>query len=955
MDNGIIDVVLGLALIYAIVSLLAMKLQETLTGNLMRRRVSTLHQLVLEAVGQDAALKNKVMNNPLVFALFKGSSAKQGMFSRGPSAIPPDLFARSLLMELNGGAHPSGQFSTPTAFLAAKAPAETPLPKIWGSMAGLIAGRETSWPAFEGAIADWFTDIGDRSEGWFQREAMWTSLGLAFVLAAALNIDTVHIAATLSTDPEMRQGLADLAERVNAEKLRSDGKTPSAAPADDGSAVRPMTQVSAGMVDAITRLTDAFVRDKVVAEYQFNLVELKSNCAILMGQEVAGSPSDLAASGALVVKRDATLSRRAGVTPESFLSNSDIWLNVLPLLMSRIESAQLDPDTAPDLYRGAFRCIAHVSSWVRSAVPASSDSQVRTLMQEAAVALESAKSGLLALLERQRSTQSVRRLFLADPEVFRDCASGSRVTRAGFETCMARGLAQQVRLPIGPWGATTRQQFCKAVEAKPACAAPGLAPIDASKQLAACPAAAVLVQAPAPDKDGGYFCNASYEGNPDLGIPAIRLAYAGDLAGLGGMWLLGIAITAFFVSLGAPFWFDVLSRVVNIRATGRKRTADENALRGKGTLPPPPPAATRDTLPAVSGPDTTPFADARNRFEDNLVVRDVVSLQLALKVEATGRLDTATRNAIAAFCKANGVPGTDELDLILFEKIVRRTATNSPVLRSGNRATSGQASGDVKGLAASLTKLLDFPGRIATDEARFTPDLRALAVLYRYKKEDGTPPQDRAVVKQAVEQPAALDEIDDALAIEIKLAAVTPAAKFARDSAGWLDWALGELGQLERDSPRRDTSNPRICEYLDTAVKDAGNGGDRTAWCGAFAAWVLKKHIATLDSKDPTQSALQSRLQPVADPLLAIHWKTWGSGDRGGAGTTGAAAARQALPGDLVLFKPTGPDSTGHVAFVVKTDTAGSRIWVVGGNQTHGSCVSVTSFEGADVVCVRQP
>jgi hypothetical protein len=33
---------------------------------------------------------------------------------------------------------------------------------------------------------------------------------------------------------------------------------------------------------------------------------------------------------------------------------------------------------------------------------------------------------------------------------------------------------------------------------------------------------------------------------------------------------IGLAMTAFAVSFGAPFWFDLLGRIVNLRATGPK-------------------------------------------------------------------------------------------------------------------------------------------------------------------------------------------------------------------------------------------------------------------------------------------------------------------------------------------------------------------------------------------------
>ena len=39
--------------------------------------------------------------------------------------------------------------------------------------------------------------------------------------------------------------------------------------------------------------------------------------------------------------------------------------------------------------------------------------------------------------------------------------------------------------------------------------------------------------------------------------------------------LIGLSITAFAVSLGAPFWFDLLSKFMNVRGTGNKPATTE--------------------------------------------------------------------------------------------------------------------------------------------------------------------------------------------------------------------------------------------------------------------------------------------------------------------------------------------------------------------------------------------
>jgi hypothetical protein len=47
-----------------------------------------------------------------------------------------------------------------------------------------------------------------------------------------------------------------------------------------------------------------------------------------------------------------------------------------------------------------------------------------------------------------------------------------------------------------------------------------------------------------------------------------RNASAGDWNGL--RWAVGIAITGFSLSFGAPFWFELLVKLVNIRRSGKR-------------------------------------------------------------------------------------------------------------------------------------------------------------------------------------------------------------------------------------------------------------------------------------------------------------------------------------------------------------------------------------------------
>jgi len=52
-----------------------------------------------------------------------------------------------------------------------------------------------------------------------------------------------------------------------------------------------------------------------------------------------------------------------------------------------------------------------------------------------------------------------------------------------------------------------------------------------------------------------------------------------------GFWnsILGCFVTALAISLGAPFWFDLLSKLVKLRGTGEKPTEDKEKNKSSGT------------------------------------------------------------------------------------------------------------------------------------------------------------------------------------------------------------------------------------------------------------------------------------------------------------------------------------------------------------------------------------
>jgi uncharacterized protein (TIGR02594 family) len=888
MDNVILDVLLGLVLIYLVMSLLAMKFQEYLVGDLLRRRVGNLHDLVRVAVGDDDTLRAKIIANPLIDSLSESAKRRSGNVvwaARGPSAIPPELFARALLMELNDGSHPSEAFATPLDFLSSKEEVAKP---VWQSLRGLLPGAQGVWPAFESAIATWFTEVGERSKGWWQRESQRWSLLVALALAAALNVDTMFVAERLAEDPSMRRALATLAEQVNSVfgpegqnegEGASAGTTPAAVVPR-----RPALRAAEQIANATANLAEAFA-DDAVAAFGFDRFTVQAACTENFG-----------------TKFDAGHKPKTPVNTK-FVSNADTWLNVLPALRAEIGNTAAEPANAPSTLRDAYKCLGHIAAWVGSATTASKSAATRKLMTDATLALDQARTSVLELIELAPNPLMLKRFYLRDPDAFEDCVSVPGTTRPQAEACMLKAQTARVTLPVGHTDENWRMRFCRvARDGEP------------------------IKQATLP------VCDREFGGNSALGIAKMQLTARGGDIGTLLTWLGGIAITALFVALGAPFWFDVLSKVTKVRAAGRMLDEAEPQR-----LPAPLPGPHADAGGQREGEDGRGGGTlARNDFERSLLEREIVSVQQRLGVvPASGIFDTETRAAIERKSRDLGLPATNEISLTLYEQVTGRAPSAVPVLREPDRPQRGEPHRLAMPLASKLMTLLEFKFRLSAHETAFSDELRALAVLYRFKVDAASPERDREVFALATDQPEALDEIDDALMNQILARPDAPV--LARDAkAPWIDWALGELGQVERNRTAREESDPRICEYLDVVKPALGKLGDTTPWCGAFVAWVVTHYNNELNQhRSPALST------PPASSAAALSWKSWGN----------PRAAGTPQRGDVVVVKTAADGSRHHVGFCFDADAV--HVWLLGGNQARGTRVSLSRFPIGDVEHTR--
>jgi hypothetical protein len=901
VNNAIIEVVIGLVLVYLTVALLATKLQELWFGTMWKGRVKNLHLAVFEASGRDDKMRERIFANPLVFGLFEGKEATQGAWWQrpsGPSAIPPDVFARALLIEVDEttpGRHPSEQFTTPAAFVAERG---NDARAVWKSLRALLPGNESSWRSYEAAVARWFCDITDRSSGWYQRKMQGMGFALALLLAGLLNIDTFYIAEALSTDPDQRRALVTLAEDIDRLARSDAGATvPAAAAAAPSTrpvaalSDRPALLVSTRLDDAMGQLDFVYKHDDAIANSTPNLFPVHKHCAVVDEAEL----------------------------DDYKLSNTFDWLYVLPALKASIDNTRVappagrvDPLSTRQTLEQAFRCLSQIRAWAKAA-PVAKEERSRKAMQEATAALDDAKNGLLAMLQDLRAGRSVRTLFQRDPEVFAECAGQSGGSRAVFEDCARRAGAETLQLPVLFTQRNVRMQFYRAVE------------LDEKDRF----------QGPK---------ELQFVGNSLLGLPRMELVPMPLLERW--TWVAGVLASALFISLGSPFWFGLLEKVMRLRSMGKTREDEERSAAARGLVTTPTETETKtDAAAAGQEPAREPFSFAVNEFERNsLQPRDIILLQQHLGMAShTGNLDEATRAAIEDFTRKQGLPPTNQLDSSLFFRITGRPSSATPIVAGQGRLQRGQEHPAVPELADTLQKMMGLQNppaqRVPATERRFSDDLRALALLYRYKTDTAADPQ-RQVFDDALKRPEVLDRVDETLLAAIR-ASATSGLTLSVDPAPWMDWAIGELGQVERNEKTVAASNPRICEYL--AAAGLPNDGDATPWCGAFVAWVVNQH----NSHASANAALPA-LPPT--PAGAVHWKGWATSR-----SVDASGHIEARRGDVVLMRSADTDGTirHHVGFCLLAEP--DRIWLLAGNQAKGTRVCLRAIPRQHVEAVNGP
>ncbi len=207
--SEILDVAIGLALVYLIVSVICSAAREGIEAWLKTRAVYLEHgirQLLQDRDG--TKLAKDVFKHPLVFGLFTARTYKPGknsekpaLMRRGtglPSYIPSRNFAKALLDiavrgPLDDPAASERNAEPMSLDSLRRGAANMENAEIRRVLLTAIDGAQGDLNNVQKAVEDWYDSGMDRISGWYKRSTHKIVLALGLLIAVGMNVDSIAV------------------------------------------------------------------------------------------------------------------------------------------------------------------------------------------------------------------------------------------------------------------------------------------------------------------------------------------------------------------------------------------------------------------------------------------------------------------------------------------------------------------------------------------------------------------------------------------------------------------------------------------------------------------------------------------------------------------------------------------------------------------------------------------
>jgi len=233
-NSTTLEVAIGMAFIYLLLSLFCTAFNEAIAGILgsraktLERGIESLFTGGLKSKGGDngkggvapaISLTEAIYDHGLVQSLYRSTASEKatGLLSRFgsrlPSYIPSRTFASALLDVLfpQTTATIEGKSNNLAGMLAEL----DKLPDSKGKQAicTLVKQAGGDMVKTRQALESWFNDGMDRAAGWYKRRTQFVLFAIGLVIAVGLNVDSIAIGRTLWISPALRSYSVAAAEQ----------------------------------------------------------------------------------------------------------------------------------------------------------------------------------------------------------------------------------------------------------------------------------------------------------------------------------------------------------------------------------------------------------------------------------------------------------------------------------------------------------------------------------------------------------------------------------------------------------------------------------------------------------------------------------------------------------------------------------------------------------------------
>jgi hypothetical protein len=224
LQNAVIDVAIGLILMYLMLSLLCTVINEFIATKLSIR-ANTLRDALKKLIDNDDLL-TKFNAHGLIASSSHASgtgsqSTLQAVSNAAPGSQDPSYLASgtvalaimsSLLKKPAGTAGAAPVTADMTGIQTAIA--ALPDSKIKDALDATLLKANGDIKRLEKGIATWFDDAMDRLSGAYKRKMKWIAMLIGLLIAVAFNADSFNVATTLWNDPDRRASTIAIATEV---------------------------------------------------------------------------------------------------------------------------------------------------------------------------------------------------------------------------------------------------------------------------------------------------------------------------------------------------------------------------------------------------------------------------------------------------------------------------------------------------------------------------------------------------------------------------------------------------------------------------------------------------------------------------------------------------------------------------------------------------------------------